>query len=120
MIERQSEEIVRAAIMPPGVAVTQLHASLALEDPHDGWMTVWSVRVDEDRRRQGLGRSLMREAIAFADEQGCGLRLRVFECNEPAIQLYHSVGFAIVDTTRQAYPARAVVHVMERPCGGSQ
>ena len=54
---------------------------------------VYEVGARDDRRRQGIGRSLLEEAFALARKRGAS---RAFvmtnESNEPAMALYRSLG----------------------------
>jgi RimJ/RimL family protein N-acetyltransferase len=50
--------------------------------------------VAAGHRRQGVGRSLMEAAVAWARDAGVRkLELHVFPWNEPAIRLYEAMGF---------------------------
>lgn len=52
--------------------------------------------VDENFRRQGLGRQMMRELMDFARSQGCtDMELTAYPQNEGAIRLYESLGFTV-------------------------
>lgn len=52
------------------------------------------LMVARTHRRQGLGRALMEQAVAWAREVGVRkLELHVFPWNEPAIRLYEGFGF---------------------------
>lgn len=51
--------------------------------------------VEDAARGSGLGRELVDAALDRARERGCGrIELDANEANEPALQLYRSVGFA--------------------------
>jgi RimJ/RimL family protein N-acetyltransferase len=65
-------------------------------DPHPASRHVADVglMVAADRRREGVGRTLLAAAIDWARGAGIGkLELHVFPWNEAAIRLYESVGF---------------------------
>ena len=50
--------------------------------------------VAASHRRRGVGRSLLDQAVAWAESAGVRkLELHVFPWNEPAIALYDSFGF---------------------------
>ncbi len=50
--------------------------------------------VAATHRRRGVGRSLLEQAVAWAEAAGVTkLELHVFPWNEPAIALYESFGF---------------------------
>jgi len=54
------------------------------------------LAVDPDRRRQGIGRRLVRTAIASARTAGVRrLQLAVVADNRPALDLFHREGFSI-------------------------
>jgi RimJ/RimL family protein N-acetyltransferase len=65
-------------------------------DPHPASRHVadLGLMVAADQRRQGIGRALLDQAVAWADEVGVRkLELHVFPHNEAAIALYESFGF---------------------------
>lgn len=92
-----------------GVLWVSPHASLATaadwntrgrgHDPRPGDLYIWSVRVDEAHQGQGHGKVLMQALCDYADAADIGLSLSVFQSNEPAVRLYHSVGFTITNGT---------------------
>jgi len=52
------------------------------------------LMVARSRRRQGVGRALLAQAVEWARDVGVKkLELHVFPYNEPAIRLYESFGF---------------------------
>lgn len=52
------------------------------------------LMVAAGRRRQGIGRALLEQAVQWAREVGVAkLELHVFPYNEPAIRLYERFGF---------------------------
>lgn len=54
------------------------------------------LAVDPDRRRQGIGRRLLRTAIVSARSAGVRrLQLAVVASNRPALDLFHREGFSI-------------------------
>lgn len=63
------------------------------------------VVTDTNRRRQGLGKRLLQQWLAWALEQGCaeGL-LEVRESNQGAIALYKQLGFEQVGLRKNYYP----------------
>lgn len=75
----------------------ELVARLSLaRDPHPASRHVadLGLMVAASRRRQGIGRALLEEAIDWARTAGVSkLELHVFPWNEPAITLYESFGF---------------------------
>jgi RimJ/RimL family protein N-acetyltransferase len=53
------------------------------------------LMVAADRRRQGIGRALLEQAVEWAQSAGVRkLELHVFPWNTPAIALYESFGFS--------------------------
>jgi diamine N-acetyltransferase len=67
-----------------GIAPARCYAEI----PHLG--------VARHARRHGVGRALMREALAFAEAHGaCALELDVHEFNAGAIAFYEALGFSI-------------------------
>ncbi len=65
-------------------------------DPHPASRHVadLGLMVAESHRRQGVGRALLVEAVAWARASGVRkLELHVFPWNEPALGLYESFGF---------------------------
>ncbi|SBT16080.1 Mycothiol acetyltransferase [Marinomonas gallaica] len=85
------------------------------EKPHlVGWLTasvlfdqseLELVVTDASRRRQGLGKRLVQQWLAWAREQECveGL-LEVRESNQGAIALYQQFGFEQVGSRKNYYP----------------
>ena len=66
---------------------------------------VTTVAVHPDCRRQGLGKSLMKELLSRAVDRGavCST-LEVRAGNEAAIQLYESLGYIQVGSRKNYYP----------------
>ena len=61
-----------------------------------------NVAVLDRYRRQGIGRQLVEAAVEYAENRsGQTAYLFVRDDNPPAIQLYHSLGFAEVDSTTE-------------------
>ena len=48
-------------------------------------------------QKQGIGRSLLKEAIQIADKQGLQAKLEVHSDNAAALNLYRSMGFKVLD-----------------------
>lgn len=64
------------------------------------WGYIWGLEVAAAQRRRGLGRLLMRRALADLWEQGCtGCWLTTTATNWPAQALYLALGFAVVDAS---------------------
>ena len=76
-----------------GIVVGRLSLS---RDPHPASRHVadLGLMVAADRRRQGIGRMLLDQAVAWARLSGIRkIELHVFPWNEPALRLYESYGF---------------------------
>jgi ribosomal protein S18 acetylase RimI-like enzyme len=55
---------------------------------------IFLIYVDPIYRRQGIGHTLMGHAEAWAKSQGyTQIGLQVFTTNQPAIELYHQLGY---------------------------
>ena len=65
---------------------------------------ITTLGVDPLCQRQGYGRKMMEEMIAFAKEKGCQvMTLEVRVSNEPAFRLYQSLGFEKVAIRKNYY-----------------
>ena len=66
---------------------------------HENWnrfAIIWDIAVDLPFRRQGVGRRLIAEAVAWARERGLpGVMLETQNINMPACRLYERCGFAL-------------------------
>lgn len=61
----------------------------------ENWVGLTSVTVAAHRRGEGYGRAVVTGLLAFAREQGSRFAyLQVEQKNEPAVNLYRSMGFA--------------------------
>jgi ribosomal protein S18 acetylase RimI-like enzyme len=75
--------------------------------PHEEYGYVLGMMVERERRRHGIGRALLEDAIAWARARNLdSLHLLVFPHNEGAIALYRACGFLEIeryenDVTRQ-------------------
>jgi ribosomal protein S18 acetylase RimI-like enzyme len=86
------------------------HAQGCVSDYGEGHFHITDVKVHADYRGQGFGRPLMDAIIARAAQEGAThLTLDVDVENEPAVRLYKSCGFTIVN------PNAANVYRMTRP-----
>lgn len=105
------------SLLPDGVA-TQGHALLVAGDPSDGervgvlWFGpstddpamawIYDIAVDEERRRQGWGRAIMRAFEGEARARGFARAgLNVYGDNHVARRLYESLGY--IETARQLH-----------------
>lgn len=65
-------------------------------DGHRGWL--YSVAIDQDSRRKGLGSSLVQHAVAELRSLGCvKINLQVRSSNSAVVAFYESLGFKIED-----------------------
>ncbi|WP_163338265.1 GNAT family N-acetyltransferase [Desulfopila sp. IMCC35008] len=66
-------------------------------------MRVYSIGVSPSSRKNGLGRNLLICSESIAKNYNCSIiTLEVQEHNQPALNLYHDMGFKY-STTRSAY-----------------
>jgi ribosomal protein S18 acetylase RimI-like enzyme len=71
-------------------------------------MHVEGLAVAEAARRRGLGRALVRAAVAGAREEGLrAVGLHVSVTNPGAVALYESEGFVVTRRMREFYPPQA-------------
>ena len=83
---------------------------LVMEDPKThliegtSWMTFDGRRVllhhfaiRPSSQGQGLGRTLALESLKFAQKKNCPVKLEVHQENQPAINLYKSLGFLVFE-----------------------
>ncbi|MDB9866173.1 GNAT family N-acetyltransferase [Pseudomonadales bacterium] len=84
----------------------QVLGFVGIEDDQVGWLY-----VDPDCARQGIGRQLLRQALALI---GQGSQVHVLEGNKPALALYLSEGFRRFDqfdSNNHGYPCRILMLV---------
>jgi len=73
-------------------------------DTAPGDALLWDIRVSHVYRGSRIGKTLLREAIAWARDAGIeALLIETQDTNVAACALYASAGAAIVDTRRGAY-----------------
>lgn len=76
--------------------------------PH--WISVWSLEIYPEYRHLGHARALMNNIYALAIHDGHRkVWLRVDKDNDPALELYKSEGFIVVEERGHDY-------AMERTC----
>ncbi|SOR77092.1 MULTISPECIES: GNAT family N-acetyltransferase [Streptomyces] len=81
-----------------------LHGYILVSRPVNGCSWILSLGVARDRRRQGLGRQLMVEALHRLHADGAGeARLAVDPANEAALGLYGSLGFVAEGKVHKDY-----------------
>ncbi len=69
-----------------GIAIDQVNG---LRHPN-----IFTIYVDPNHRRQGIGKALVGHAEAWAKNQGyTQMGLQVFTTNQPAIELYQQLGY---------------------------
>lgn len=67
-------------------------------DGHRGWL--YAVAVDERHRRGGVGRAMVKHALAALKARGCEkVNLQIREGNEAVAAFYESLGFAVEPRT---------------------
>ncbi len=74
---------------------------------------ITNIAVNEDQRRQGVGRKMMNHLLEQAKDEGlwCST-LEVRASNDPAINLYTSLGYAETARRKGYYPDREDAIVM--------
>lgn len=83
--------------------------SLGMEDWNNR-LRVAELWVDEAYRHQGVGKSLMAQAVDFArQKQARAVVLETQSCNEPAIRFYLSCGFRIIGLDTTHYSNRDIL-----------
>ena len=66
--------------------------AMAGYDGHRGW--IYTVAVDPETRRNGIGKALVKEAITQLQLLGCSkVNLQIREGNEAVIAFYATLGF---------------------------
>ncbi|WJZ01737.1 ribosomal protein S18-alanine N-acetyltransferase [Corynebacterium freiburgense] len=92
------------------------YAGLAMLGPSSNpEFEIHTIGVTPERQGEGLGRLLMDQLIAAADNYGGPIYLEVRTDNEPAIGLYKSYGFTITGTRKHYYqPSGADAFSMKR------
>jgi N-acetylglutamate synthase len=59
------------------------------------WVGLYAIATDPARRRQGHGRALVRQLLAWGRQHGATRSyLQVIATNAPAVRLYEQLGFA--------------------------
>ncbi|MEG1621779.1 MAG: N-acetyltransferase [Alistipes sp.] len=67
-------------------------------------LRIYSTAVDATLRRQGVGRSLLMQAICYAKKmQFASLSLEVKVTNSPALTLYEKLGFVCIGSRANYY-----------------
>lgn len=95
-----------------GFLAARLRGARATGEPH--LMHVEGLAVEPPARRQGIGRALVREAVADARARRLhAVVLHVSVTNEAAIALYEAEGFGVSRKLPGFYPAGAFDGVSE-------
>jgi GNAT superfamily N-acetyltransferase len=82
----EPDRSVKVACLWLGMAIDQISG---IRHPN-----IFLVYVDPAHRRQGIGRALMEHVATWAKTQGyTQIGLQVFTTNQPAIDLYHQLGY---------------------------
>ncbi len=75
--------------------------------------SIISVATDVNHRRRGVARKLLRRLILDAEEKNINaLSLEVNEHNEPAIELYRSLGFITTNVRPNYYKDKTSAYIM--------
>jgi ribosomal protein S18 acetylase RimI-like enzyme len=91
LLESPDTEFLLAGEPPRGFAQVRFRLSV-WTGSEDAWLE--DLFVDEEARRDGLGRALTDACVELARERGCGrIQLDTGEDNEAALGLYQSAGF---------------------------
>ncbi|WP_184729038.1 ribosomal protein S18-alanine N-acetyltransferase [Saccharopolyspora phatthalungensis] len=81
---------------------------------------VHTIGVDPVHQGRGVGKALLRDLLARADEQRATTFLEVRTDNETAIEMYRKHGFEIVGLRKRYYqPSGADAHTMRRPASAA-
>jgi ribosomal-protein-alanine N-acetyltransferase len=76
---------------------------------------IHTIGVDPAHQRRGIGRALLRELLAPADEVGATVFLEVRTDNDAARTMYEAEGFAVVGLRKRYYrPSGADAYTMRR------
>ena len=71
-------------------------ACIAGYDGHRGWL--YAVAVSEDRRRDGIGTSLVKHTVNSLKERGCiKVNIQIRTTNTTIVDFYKHLGFSIED-----------------------
>lgn len=90
-----------------------------LDEPSSLWVVGLYIR--KPWRSRGLGRRFLEEIIRAAPELGGNsLMLTVDATNEPAVRLYQSVGFRLLDTVPEMYGRGEDRHLMKLDITGGK
>ena len=82
----------------------ELAGQIRLRKSWNGYAYIDDIAVDENYRRQGVGRKLLQSAIARAKEKGFpGIMLETQDNNVQACKLYESCGFVLGGFDLYAY-----------------
>ncbi|MEK6246065.1 MAG: GNAT family acetyltransferase [Pseudomonadota bacterium] len=77
-------------------------AAMAGYDGHRGWL--YSVAVDQSKRRNGIGSKLVRHIVRALHDRGCiKINLQVRSANAAVVSFYGSLGFKVEDRTSMGF-----------------
>ncbi|MEX2422454.1 MAG: GNAT family N-acetyltransferase [Acidimicrobiia bacterium] len=97
-------ESLNSLALETGVFMSPAAIGVAVVD--GGWVGLFDVIVDPEQRHQGHGRQMTETMLAWAAERGAERSyLQVVSTNDPAIALYHRLGFT--ETYRYWYRTEA-------------
>ena len=99
LIAHSTDNVVYVAAQAEGRVVGWVHAYVSRLVESDPTAEIGGLVVDEECRRTGAGRELMRAAERWARERGCkAVTLRSNVVREAAHEFYRSLGYTIVKT----------------------
>ncbi|MBV7265394.1 GNAT family acetyltransferase [Erythrobacter ani] len=89
------DDLFWVAESPSGAVIGSIMAGW---DGHRGWL--YAVAVDPSQQRSGVGRDLVRHALAELRKRGCGkVNLQIRAGNEAVTAFYRELGFEIEQRT---------------------
>ena len=105
---RENGQIAGTVILSHRQEAAYAQAAWGAELEDKQVLVVHTLAVHPQHLSHGVGRQLMEFAIAHARTQKMrAIRLDVNEKNVPAIRLYESLGFALIDTVDMGYSLEA-------------
>lgn len=98
------DQVAFAAVLDPSGAVVA-RGRVALAEGADVWAGISDVWVHPDRRRDGLGRTVVRSLLEWGAERGATTAyLQATGDNEAALAMYGRIGFVTHHTYRYLTP----------------
>ncbi|HKD47486.1 MAG TPA: GNAT family N-acetyltransferase [Rhizomicrobium sp.] len=104
---RWSAAFIRDLFKGSGVFAFVRHEAFILARAAGGEAEILTLAVAPENRRRGIGRTLVTNAAAHAQNLGAGtLFLEVATDNEPALRLYRGLGFKPVGLRKAYYEGK--------------